>query len=293
MANKLFKDAKELMHAFNLTVNILSEYGDDIYIEDECSKDILTYGDARKISNAKKYKMPIIDTGSQSVYPVNDSKMLDILIDKARDKNDDSDPIDRRGDGALMKVSVKLIKTVAKMIKYKVTEVRSMSAGHRHAGDIAIILEIVNKLTRSRAAAAPKAKKATAPPPPPPIDLKMAKSLLKKYHKVFDRLYVKIDVPQKFYLANVPKAHSLKMSDIKNLVKDKFAYLYVIQPQSYENVSKLQKTDEDIVDSHFADTDKLATTGSGSDKWVKVTDAFTRWLEKLIEKMEKLLAKAK
>jgi hypothetical protein len=38
---------------------------------------------------------------------------------------------------------------------------------------------------------------------------------------------------------------------------------------------------------------KLATTGSASDKWVKVTDAFTGWLEKLIEKMEKLLAKAK
>lgn len=300
MADKLFKDAQELMHAFNITVTILSEYGDDIYIENECSEDILTYGDARKISKAKKYTMPIIDTGAQTVYPVNNSQMLDILIDNAHDGNDDSDPIELRS-GVLLKVSAKLIKKVAKMITDKLVYIQVMSVGQRHADDIVEISQIVNKLARTRAPAEPKAKKAAEPkakkaaaPPPPPMDLKTAKSLLKKYHKVFDRIYEKTRaVPEKFYLAAVPKAHSLKMSDIKNLVKDKVAYLYVIEPQSYENISMLKKTNEDIVENHFMDTDKLATTGSGSDKWIKVTDAFIGWLEKVIEKMEKLLAKAK
>jgi hypothetical protein len=288
MADKLFKDAQELMRAFNMAVTILAEYGDDVYIEDECSEAILTYGDARKIAKAKKYNMPIIDTGVQSVYPVNDSQMLDVLIDNAQDGNADSDPIELRN-GVLMKVSAKLIKQIAKMIKDKLGSIQS----RHHVDDIAEIMKIVNKLARARAAAAPKAPKAKAPAPPP-IDLKKAKSLLKKYHKVFDRLYEKTRaVPQKLYLADVPKAHSLKMSDIKNLVKDKVAYLYVIEPQSYQNISKLEKTDEDIVEEHFMDNDKLATTGSGSDKWVKVTEAFIGWLEKVIEKLEKLLAKAK
>lgn len=130
-------------------------------------------------------------------------------------------------------------------------------------------------------------------------DIKNAKKLLKKYHILLHKVYdiMGINMPDKFYLSSAPKVHLLKMSDVNAIKKEKVLSIAVIEPQSYENVSMLNKNSEAITEEYFKEWQKLATTGSGDDKWIKVSDKFVIWLEKLIEKMEskakKLTAKPK
>lgn len=134
---------------------------------------------------------------------------------------------------------------------------------------------------------------------PPSEDIKNAKKLLKKYHILLNKVYeiMRTDIPDKFYLSSAPKVHLLKMSDVNAIKKGKILSIAVIEPQSYENVSILKKNSEEITEEYFKEWQKLATTGSGDDKWIKVSENFVKWLEKLIEKMasnaKKLTSKPK
>lgn len=119
-------------------------------------------------------------------------------------------------------------------------------------------------------------------------DIKNAKKLLKKYHILLNKVFeiMRMDMPDKYYLSSAPKVHLLKMSDVNAIKKEKVLSIAVIEPQSYENVSMLDKNSEEITEEYFKEWQKLATTGSGDDKWIKVSSKFVIWLEKLIEKME-------
>jgi hypothetical protein len=136
------------------------------------------------------------------------------------------------------------------------------------------------------------------------IELKKRVSkLLKKYHTVFDVLcdyedFI-LDLPhtestnRQFYLTSTKK-HALKLTDIKKIKKDPKHEVLVIQPQEYNRVSILNNKDTDIIDDIFySKTDRLAKTGSGAEMWIKVTNNFADWLEKLIPKIEKATANAK
>lgn len=96
---------------------------------------------------------------------------------------------------------------------------------------------------------------------------KRVKKLYTKYAKVFDVAYELHDAVtlMKFYLANTPKKYALKMADVKRVKKDPRLEIFVIEPQSYENVYVLNARSEAIVEDHFALSGALATTGSGDD----------------------------
>ena len=136
------------------------------------------------------------------------------------------------------------------------------------------------------------------------IELKKRVSkLLKKYHTVYDVLWDYeeriLDLPhteitnRKFALYSAEK-HALKLTDVKNIKKDPKLEVLVIRPQEYNYVSILNNKDTAITDDNFySRTDKLARTGSGAEMWIKVTNDFADWLEKLIPKIEKATENAK
>lgn len=140
---------------------------------------------------------------------------------------------------------------------------------------------------------------------------KRISKLLKKYHTVYDetaenalwdyefRIYEKFHLPHtetfdtKFYL-NCTKKHALKLTDVKKIKKDPKHELLVIRPPEYNKVSILNNKDTAITDENFySTTDRLARTMTGSaEAWIKVTNDFADWLEKLIPKIEKALQTA-
>lgn len=113
--------------------------------------------------------------------------------------------------------------------------------------------------------------------------------LLDIYHKLFNRKYSFFKTSSsRFYLENVPQKYALKMSTVRAIESRRLPYAHVIEPQSYEHVSKLSATSDDIENLYRRDPGNLAVTGSGGDRWILVTPAFTRWLEKLVQRMERV-----
>ena len=146
---------------------------------------------------------------------------------------------------------------------------------------------------------------------------KRVSKLLKKYHTVFDLLEEYDDllvithlkksiIPHKFYLGHIKK-HCLKMTDVTKIKNDSHKGVLVIEPQEHNTVSLLTNRHDNIVsdnfytaenrhlvsDKYYKQNSTLALTGSGSDRWIKVTNDFADWLEKLIPKIEKATEKAK
>jgi hypothetical protein len=119
------------------------------------------------------------------------------------------------------------------------------------------------------------------------------KEVLEKYTDVFDKLY-NIEgaiVPYKYWLSNIPKKYALRMSDVKKIKKTPKYEILVIEPQLYDYVSRLNNKSEAITKDYFYEDDNCATTGSGADKWIKVSIDFIAWLEKRILRITKLVKK--
>lgn len=117
MAAKLYTDATKAMKALKM----IEARGSSakISIETVCKKNILTYGDLRKIVEVDKNTMPLIDTGARSVYKAKDPNLIDDLNTKVDNLNNDyadSDPIQLRK-GVLIKVTAKVIKDLVKVMK--------------------------------------------------------------------------------------------------------------------------------------------------------------------------------
>jgi vacuolar-type H+-ATPase subunit I/STV1 len=117
MAAKLYTDATKAMKALNM-IETQGSSAEKISIEMVCKKNILTYGDLRKIVEVDKNTMPLIDTGSRSVYKPNDPNLIDDLnmkIDTLNSNYVDSDPIHLRK-GVIIKVTAKVIKDLVKVM---------------------------------------------------------------------------------------------------------------------------------------------------------------------------------
>jgi len=146
---------------------------------------------------------------------------------------------------------------------------------------------------------------------------KRTSKLLKKYYTVLELLEEYDDlmvvthlkqsiIPHKFYLGNIKK-HCLKMTDVTKIKNNSHKGVLVIEPQEHNTVSLLTNRHDNIVsdnfytaenrhlvsDKYYKQNSTLALTGSGSDRWIKVTNDFADWLEKLIPKIEKATEKAK
>ena len=95
--------------------------------------------------------------------------------------------------------------------------------------------------------------------------------------------------------------HFLKPKDVKAVMQGKKRQLLVIEPQTYEGVSVLDKRSEMIANAanntpkarfggptfFYEDSGGLAVSGSGSDHWVLVTPKFADDLQKFVDRLEK------
>ena len=93
------------------------------------------------------------------------------------------------------------------------------------------------------------------------------------------------------WVLNVPNSSVLKFKDVQALKAGKRRFLYVIEPQSYERVSKLTAKNymlaEDLGPATratcglFSNNRGNAVSGSGDDPWLVPTPALLRYLRKL------------
>lgn len=113
-----------------------------------------------------------------------------------------------------------------------------------------------------------------------------AKNALKRYHAVLDKAR-NLDLPKKYYLESIPKVHALKMADVNAINTGRVLSLIVIEPQDYSKITILNRKDESIVEGFFYERNKLAVTGSGADRWIKLRKSFVEWLEKRTSQLEK------
>lgn len=118
-------------------------------------------------------------------------------------------------------------------------------------------------------------------------------NLLKIYEKLLSANFESFRlVGSRFYLECVPKVFALKMSTVRAIQSRRIPYIYVVEPQSYNRVSKFTAASEDIENLYMSDPGGLAVTGSGGDRWIHVTPVFASWLAKLITRMKVFLRRS-
>jgi hypothetical protein len=107
--------------------------------------------------------------------------------------------------------------------------------------------------------------------------------LLTRYNKLVDVLVDRDD----FNLEHIPDAYALKMSDISSLQKGSGKSILVIEPQTYEDVSTLDRNYDML--EYFYEYKSVACMGTGADRWIKVTSKFHKWLKKRVVKLEEIV----
>jgi hypothetical protein len=90
-----------------------------------------------------------------------------------------------------------------------------------------------------------------------------------------------------FELENIPDTYALKMSDISSLQKGSGKSILVIEPQTYEDVSTLDRNYDML--EYFYEHKSAACMGTGADRWIKVTSKFHKWLKKRVIKLEEIV----
>ena len=148
------------------------------------------------------------------------------------------------------------------------------------------------------------------------IDVKETNKLLKRFKQLENKLYklndeCNIPLNKLQFLYNPPKTACLKMSQVLTLHNlrhnkkwTKNDYLLVIEPQSYNKVSKLAPNNfmfqENIIEKKgnkydigyfYSTNDNVATSGTGADIWWLANKSLIRWLKSVLKKGEKLLKK--
>lgn len=93
------------------------------------------------------------------------------------------------------------------------------------------------------------------------------------------------------WVLDVPNNAVLKFSDVLALKAGRRRFLYVIEPQLYERVTKLTAKDYMVTDDLdqgaratcglFSNSHGCAVSGSGDDLWLVPTPALLKYLRKL------------
>lgn len=157
------------------------------------------------------------------------------------------------------------------------------------------------------------------------MNKKKIERLLSKVSKITKKIY-KLNQKKKFtdneldywyeYISNPPKKSLLKMSQVKKLYKlrkkgkwSKKDFIYVIEPQNYDRISKLKpdnmmfekdnfiKTKKYYIIGYFhSGTSGFAHSGDGGDygdTWWLVNKCLENWLIYILKKGEEIYKKFK
>lgn len=149
------ENAKKALNAIDEINRSLEGEGMELDLENEFGEHVITYGDARKITKAKKYTSVLIVSHWRNIYGPNDKKILEILSNAAQKNNDDSEAVIVVNEDPLIKVTAKFMKLLTQKVSERIAHMKNYGD---ESDDIKGLKDIL-KLLKSASKAPPKAKK--------------------------------------------------------------------------------------------------------------------------------------